>query len=76
MNEGKEQKTIYAQRIWYFVNNITFLNIDDAVCIIPKYICSPVTWNANLALIISNGYVIATAVTPEAEPAKNLSTWR
>lgn len=45
--------------------------MDFAACTIPLYICSPVTWNASLALIVSRGYVIVTAVTPADEPAIN-----
>lgn len=39
----------------------------------PVYLCSPVTWNANRARIVSNGYVRKTADTPAAAPATNLS---
>lgn len=40
---------------------------------IPVYLVSPVTWKANLALMVSKGYVNATAVRPAPAPAKNLS---
>lgn len=49
----------------------TFWTIDLAACIIPLYTCSPVTWNASRALIVSRGYVRVTAVTPADEPATN-----
>lgn len=45
--------------------------MDLAACTIPLYICSPVTWNANRALIVSKGYVRVTAVTPADDPATN-----
>lgn len=49
--------------------------MDFAACIIPLYMCSPVTWNANRALIVSRGYVNVTAVTPADEPATNFPTY-
>ena len=51
----------------------TLENIDVAVCTIPVYLCSPETWNASRARIVSKGYVNATAVTPAPAPATNLS---
>ncbi len=39
----------------------------------PVYLCSPVTWNASRARMVSNGYVKNTALTPAAAQAKNLS---
>lgn len=50
----------------------TSLNILNAVWTIPLYTCSPVTWNAKRARMVSRGYVSVTAVTPAPEPAKNL----
>ena len=54
---------------------LTVLNIVIAAFVMPEYMCSPVTWKANLARIVSNGYVKRTAVMPAAEPAKNLLKW-
>ncbi len=56
---------------WWFQ---TCLNMVTATLVIPEYICSPVTWKASLALIVSNGYVNKTAVTPAAAPATNFVT--
>lgn len=57
----------------YERETLTSLKILTAVWTIPVYLCSPVTWNANRALIVSNGYVKVTAVRPAPAPATNLS---
>lgn len=54
---------------------LTSLKIDTAVCFIPLYTCSPVTWKARRALMVSKGYVRETAVTPAQEPANSLARW-
>lgn len=52
---------------------LTVLKIVTAAFEIPVYLVSPATWNARRALIVSKGYVKATAVTPAPAPAMNLS---
>lgn len=43
------------------IRNIrTFFRMDMAVCAMPVYLCSPVTWKARRARIVSSGYVNVT----------------